>query len=556
MDETIKNEGFDLINGADLTVSFSATHLGVTKATIKNWVNSGDLKSNAPGYITKESLLYFKEQVAGRERLTHRANKSKKDSHDHIEVQSRFSQLLKNKQNKQNKLDSIGEEYQKGLSNAYQNQEGIYYTPIDIVNHLLSQPERDLSNATFCDPCCGSGNFILRALELGFKPENVFGYDIDPIAVKITKARVKQFTGVSTNNIKEADFLMKVQTRSAKKFDFIYTNPPWGKKTAKKERDALATQLDSGNSKDTCSLFFFSCLKSLNTNGQLGLLLPESFFNIASFECAREKASQYKMTKLIDYGKAFSGLITKAQAIILENTPARSVDKVVCQNYNRGKIENDIRLSSSFCMNPKFILNLQCKSTEANTLQHIFNLPYITLKHRAKWALGIVTGNNKKFIKSEMQPGYIPVYKGLDLIETKLMKPKNFIPSDLSLYQQVAPQEVYQAEDKLLYRFISSKLCFHYDTKQCYTLNSLNIIIPDSKFPVNTCVISELLNSDFMNWIFFNIFNTHKILRSDLESLPIYSQFLQGVTSFDEKDYISCLNIEKLEDGNYRVIGE
>ena len=123
----------------------------------------------------------------------------------------------------------------------------------------------------------------------------------------------------------------------------------------------------------------------------------------------------------------------------------------------------------------------------------------------------------------------------------------------MSLYQQVAPLRIYEAKEKLVYKFISSRLCFFYDDKQRFFLNSANMLIPDESFPVSTKVLGELLSSDFMNWIFSRIFSTHRVLRGDLESLPIHSQFLKDVTSFDESDYMKKLSIAKGENGTYRI---
>ena len=36
---------------------------------------------------------------------------------------------------------------------------------------------------------------------------------------------------------------------------------------------------------------------------------------------------------------------------------------------------------------------------------------------KAKWGLGIVTGNNTKFISSYPQKEYIPIYKGSDILK-------------------------------------------------------------------------------------------------------------------------------------------
>ncbi len=99
----------------------------------------------------------------------------------------------------------------------------------------------------------------------------------------------------------------------------------------------------------------------------------------------------------------------------------------------------------------------------------------------------------------------------------------------------------------------SSKLCFFYDDKQRFILNSANILIPDEDFPVSTKVLAEVLSSDYMNWVFSRIFNTHRILRSDLELLPIHNQFLEAISSFNEDDYLNKLNIEKSNNRTYRI---
>ena len=65
-------------------------------------------------------------------------------------------------------------------------------------------------------------------------------------------------------------------------------------------------------------------------------------------------------------------------------------------------------------------------------------------------------------------------------------------------------------------------------------------------------LLADLFNSEIMNWLFKKIFNTHKVLRGDLESLPIHSQFLAN-GRFIEADYLSALNIEKTDNGTFRI---
>ena len=529
-----------------IDIEESANRLGVSTATIRNWIKTKYLKQAEKGRITLESLEKFQADVSGKEKLNKRANKSQKDSHNHENIASVF---LGNISSSTDETETIGLEYEASLSDSYRNKEGIYYTPSKVVRHLFSVPEDNACHGTVCDPCCGSGNFVVRALELGFKPENIYGYDVDPVAVEITKARIYKATGYKSEKVQVADFLDKVNERETAKFDFIYTNPPWGKKIAKRSRALIGSSLGAGSSLDTCSLFFFACIKCLNNKGELGLLLPESFFNIAIFEDARKKILNLSIERLIDYGKAFKGLVTNAQAIVLKNNTTAASHSVSCETI--GSVCK--RSVESFRYNPKSILNMYCNDDDSVTVQHLMSIPHITLRNHASWGLGIVTGNNKRFVKSVPESDHIPVFKGADIKPGGLKKASCFIPADMSLYQQVAPLRLYEAKEKLIYKFISSRLCFFYDDKQRFILNSANMLIPEESFPVSTKALGELLSSDFMNWVFLRIFNTHKILRGDLESLPIHNQCLENVSRFDEKRYLEQLKIKKVENGTYRI---
>lgn len=527
------------------TIEGAAVSAGVSKATIRNWIKTGYLKSAGRGLVSLESLEYFKKEVAGKEKLNARANKSLKDEHNHDFVIESVAQRLE-----QNGVDfqDLGEFYEESLSNSYRNKEGIYYTPSNIVSDLLSTTQLDLSKATFCDPCCGGGNFISQALKLGFRPENVYGYDIDLTAVEITKERIKKEAGHASSNIQVADFLHEVVSLKSKQFDCIYTNPPWGKKIDKQTKEEFGQALKAGSSRDTCSLFFFACIESLKEKGELGLLLPEAFFNIATYEATRRKALDFSIERMVDYEKPFKGLVTKAQAITLRKVSNGFSKSISCG----GSKSSFLRSPESFAKNPKAIFNLYCDDADAATLSHLFSLPHITLKDRAKWGLGVVTGNNKKFISPKMGEGLMPVYKGSDIANTGLKEPSSFIPTDLSLYQQVAPRELYEAEAKLIYKFISSKLSFFHDAEKRFILNSANLLIPDLDFPLSSRSLADLLSSDFMNWIFSKLFNTHKILRGDIECLPIHTQYIDP-SHFIEKDLLENLGIEKKTNGTFRI---
>src|SRR5574344_1519671 len=105
---------------------------------------------------------------------------------------------------------------------------GSYYTPTNIVQKLISKlPLKE--NSSILDPCCGTGNFLLQLTKYqNFK--NIYGNDIDPISVKITRLNMalhypEQDIDTIYAHITQKDYLLDSST---KEFDFIVGNPPWG----------------------------------------------------------------------------------------------------------------------------------------------------------------------------------------------------------------------------------------------------------------------------------------------------------------------------------------
>lgn len=522
-----------------LSIKEAALQVEVSENTIRNWIKTGDLKSPRKGWVTTESVTSFIKNIAGKEKLNARANKLFKDKH------TTPQRLLQ----PESDFESLGKQYEHLLSESHKNKEGVYYTPDYIIQDMLADlSAENLADKKFLDPCCGTGNFIIKALEIGFKPENIYGFDIDSNAVQITINRIFNKTGYQTQQIIHADFL-EVALSLKVKFDYIFTNPPWGKKFKADQKEKYAQMYKSGKSLDSSSLFVFASLAVLKNKGTLGFLLPDSFFNISIFQDVRSRILNLHIKKLTDYGKAFKGLMPRAQAVVLTNQNIPEKVKVICRFKNK----QYFREQESFINNPKSIINFGVEQSGMEVVSHVLSLPHLTLLGTSKWGLGIVTGNNKRHLAEQTQKGYMPVYRGTDIYKGSIKIPTSFIPEDVHQFQQAAPRELYQAPEKIIYRFISSQLHFYFDNQQKYCLNSANFFILDEGFPISGSQLCDLLNSDFMTWFFQSIFSTHKILKADLQTLPIHIAYFEAYKEFCETKYLKFLSVSKTEQG-YRLI--
>ena len=153
-------------------------------------------------------------------------------------------------------------------------------------------------------------------------------------------------------------------------------------------------------------------------------------------------------------------------------------------------------------------------------LQSINSTENITyLKNNAHFALGIVTGDNAKFLSKENHDGYELILKGAD-VRCYGFEENWYVKFDLDKFQQVAPMKLYRAKEKLIYRFISDTPVFAYDNQQTLTLNSCNIVIPNI---AGLCMkyILTVLNSSVVAWFVKKKFNSIKLLKSHIEQIPI-----------------------------------
>lgn len=483
----------------------------VAPVTVFNWVKEGILELDEARLVTEESIERFKRQCAGKKKLHARANKQLKDGFDNIEVYKTIQKALSEDQFD----DALGDRYESMLSESFKNREGIFYTPMPIVEDMMSDVEID-ANTLFLDPCCGSGNFLVQALEKGVVPENLYGFDTDPNAVMIARRRIKALTGCDAPHVVCADFFQACPNLNLS-FDLIFTNPPWGKKLSQAQRADFAKRYQAGSSTDTCSLFLFPILSVLKSGGVTGMLMPDSFFKIAAFENARKTVLQQTILQIKDYGKPFKNMYSAVSLVLKQGGNVDHNMVKCCFNH----LEY-LRSQQSFMVMPRHNFNYWTKPEEMLMVEDFLRKPYLTLKGSATWSLGIVTGNNTGMCKRSQKKGYKAVYRGKDVFPGRLAAASLFLnPDDFPRYQQMASIALLRAPVKLVYRFISSSLVFYCDTQQRYFLNSANMLVLDEEFPLSAKQLTDVMNSPLTNWLFKQLFNTHKVLRSDLEMLPV-----------------------------------
>jgi len=419
--------------------------------------------------------------------------------------------------------DPAGFVYQSLLEVSSKSKSGSYYTPDNIVTDIVRG--YITAESSFLDPCCGTGQFLLSASEIIQNPSNIYGIDIDPIAVKIAKINLMiKYKNIEFEpNIFCLNSLIKkgegnsksLEILEGKLFDVVATNPPWGYHFSKSELILMKSVYPAINSKESFSYFMISSLNRLKNGGVLSFVLPESFLNVALHRDIRNIiVNNFFIEKITRFGKVFTDVYTSVIRIDLKKRKMMN-ENVLIINGDKKYTATQKRWSD----NRNNVFDIMLDNKDAEIIKNIYDIPHTTLKGRAKWGLGIVTGNNKKYLSDRLMEGYEAVFTGKEVQKFYLDAPKKYIRFTPEVFQQVVSESKFRVDEKLIYRFISKYLVFSYDNSKALTLNSANFLIPPKDYPVK--VMLALFNSSLYQYIFIKRFASIKVLRSHIEELPL-----------------------------------
>ena len=131
-----------------------------------------------------------------------------------------------------------------------------------------------------------------------------------------------------------------------------------------------------------------------------------------------------------------------------------------------------------------------------------------------------MTCDNATKLLSEPGPGTEPIYTGKEVQRYRLAPPKKHLVFDRANLQQVAPDAIYRAPEKLVYKVIGIDLRFALEDTASLTTNSANIVIP--RMPgYEPVTVLALLNSDLYSFLHRKLFGgVNKIAKANLRRLP------------------------------------
>ena len=211
----------------------------------------------------------------------------------------------------------------------------------------------------------------------------------------------------------------------------------------------------------------------------------------------------------------------------LNNTQVKIIDKNFQSHLSQKFYDKNINNNFSIL-----------SSADVEIINKIYSHKYKTLDKASIWALGIVTGDNSKWITNNKEFGE-KIYSGKNIQKGFISESDKYIDYKRENFQQVAAESIYRAGEKLVYKFISKRLVFAYDDNQRLFLNSANVLIPKlDGYSIKQ--VMAFLNSTLFQYIYQKTMGELKVLKGNLMQLPFPDM------NFDKKEEINDEEIFKL----------
>jgi methylase of polypeptide subunit release factors len=456
---------------------------------------------------------------------------------------------------------------------------GKVYTPAFVVEKMLDDIEfygNNVLDKKILDPSCGDGQFLIEVVKriLKYSPEyelekqlnNVYGWDIDPVAVSECINNLNQLVEPYNLNIQWNIYVKNslyeiekyknnVFFSNVEKFDVIIGNPPYIRIQHLDEQQRKYIQKNYSfckkGSTDIYIAFFELCFNLLSEEGIGTLITPNTYFYTQTAEPLREfiklhqnvkKITNYKYIQLFKNFTTYSCITTFTKK---KNTHIEYEEYQTLENKSSKVIPYTALKSNSI-----FSFNYNTSKAKGKKLKDI-----------CKIGVGLTTLSDKSYIfpivkKINDNLVYVKTfYKGVIPIETQILKPiikgstykgDNGHPKEYILfpYQKVNGK----------YQIISEEILKNsYPNAYQYLLSIKNILDKRDGGKPNPVAWyafgrNQSLDSSFGKKIIFSPMNKKpNFILSELEECTLYSGYFIKYDG-DYNELLKELNSKRMEE--------
>lgn len=410
--------------------------------------------------------------------------------------------------------------YEKSLDSDFKKNNGIFYTDIELSSRIvdfLNLPK----DSIILDPCCGTGNFLTAAKELGY--EEIYGADIDKGAISLAKKYI------SINNLRTLDTLGNDAEYILNKFnlsepvDAVIGNPPYAP-IAKDIIIDTSDYLFLRKVKDSGSNLFVAAIYRafdlIKTNGIISYIIPKNFLHVASYSMLRKTIlNEKRIVSIIDIGKYFKNVRGEQIILTLKNEFVKDNIISMCK-YENDEVVKKLEVPQSFYKDEVLLFESEEDFTTFEKLESTYQkfsdvcTGYVG-RGKSKSEKAIVGKDIRKFSFKNVA---VPKKGNKVFIQNIYSAEAGIIASFAGNLEAAETVTVFTDGDEKMCRyilgFLHSNLCNYYLLKFCYNnskltmhtdakyLKKLPLVIKDNTFSKIISIVKSLEKIEYMseNW--------------------------------------------------------
>lgn len=415
------------------------------------------------------------------------------------------------------KYTLASQNYEKSLDSDLKKNNGIFYTDIKLASQIidfLNLPK----DSIILDPCCGTGNFLTAAKELGY--EKIYGADIDKGAISLAKKYI------SINDLGILDTLGNNAECVLNKFnlsgpvDAIIGNPPYVPITKDIMIDTsdylfLRKVKDSGSNLFVAAIYrAFDLVKQ---NGTISYIIPKNFLHVAAYSMLRKAIlNEKRIVSIIDIGKYFKNVRGEQIVLTLKNEFVKDNIISMCK-YENYEIVKKLEVPQSFYKDEVLLFESEEDFTIFEKLERTYQkfsdvcTGYVG-RGRSKSEKAIVGKDIRKFSFKNIA---VPKKGNKVFIQNIYSAEAGIIASFAGNLEAAETVTIFTDGDEKMCRyilgFLHSRLCNYYLLKFCYNnskltmhadakyLRKLPLVIKNNTFSKIISIVKTLEKIEYMS---------------------------------------------------------
>lgn len=415
------------------------------------------------------------------------------------------------------KYTLASQNYEKSLDSDLKKNNGIFYTDIKLASQIidfLNLPK----DSIILDPCCGTGNFLTAAKELGY--EKIYGADIDKGAISLAKKYI------SINDLGILDTLGNNAECVLNKFnlsgpvDAIIGNPPYVP-IAKDIMIDTSDYLFLRKVKDSGSNLFVAAIYRafdlVKQNGTISYIIPKNFLHIAAYSMLRKAIlNEKRIVSIIDIGKYFKNVRGEQIVLTLKNEFVKDNIISMCK-YENYEIVKKLEVPQSFYKDEVLLFESEEDFTIFEKLERTYQkfsdvcTGYVG-RGRSKSEKAIVGKDIRKFSFKNIA---VPKKGNKVFIQNIYSAEAGIIASFAGNLEAAETVTIFTDGDEKMCRyilgFLHSRLCNYYLLKFCYNnskltmhadakyLRKLPLVIKNNTFSKIISIVKTLEKIEYMS---------------------------------------------------------